>query len=145
MIAWANYAGDLSKQCLRVVAIKAWKATKNKFQGSWSVHLGLKLHWFIRVLYGAEFLTIVFKKLSRVLLVVCGKKIKTNWKYLTFKMMPVIVLLVPCQYVFMFSFGKGSQHQFALSSLEIRTVPLGCSNEREREWYWIKIIISYFF
>lgn len=77
MIAWANYAGDISKLCLRVVAIKAWRATKNKFQGWWSVHLGLKsvkLHWFIRILYGAEFLTIFFKKLSRVLLGDCGKK-----------------------------------------------------------------------
>lgn len=98
MIAWANYAGDISKLCLRVVAIKAWRATKNKFQGWWSVHLGLKLHWFIRILYGAEFLTIFFKKLSRVLLGDCGKKSRQ-----TDLQNDACNRLVPRQYVFMFS------------------------------------------
>lgn len=33
MIAWANYAEDISRLCLRVVAIKAWRGTKTKFEG----------------------------------------------------------------------------------------------------------------
>ena len=33
MITWADYAGSKSRLVLRVVAIKAWRGTKNKFQG----------------------------------------------------------------------------------------------------------------
>ena len=33
MITWADYAGNISRLVLRVVAIKAWRGTKNKFQG----------------------------------------------------------------------------------------------------------------
>ena len=66
-----------------------------------------KIHWFIRILHGAEFLPMYiyiffFQETFEGTFRILQWEIERNWNYLTIKLMSVIVLIIPRQYVYMF-------------------------------------------